>query len=249
MFGWFQSLHRSGLQRRPLPDEWMSALDEHVPFFEELDSEERETFLEYLKVFVWEKHWVSAAGMEITEEVKAVIGAAAVRLVLRLGIDKYDRLSEIVVYPGHYRHPDDDDGIVYGEANEWGTVVLSWPAVLSGLKNQFDGRDTATHEFAHVLDKGGGQFNGTPELRRWGHYKDWAEVMSTHYLNLRERNREELKVLDYYGAQNEAEFFAVATESFFEKPKQMKKHTPELFEQLKLFYGWEPPGTANDQDD
>jgi Mlc titration factor MtfA (ptsG expression regulator) len=112
--------------------------------------------------------------------------------------------------------------------------------VLSGLANPKDGHDTATHEFAHVLDRTDGSFDGTPELRARPHYRAWADVMSRHYLKLRDRRGKVKRVLRNYGATNEAEFFAVATESFFEKPEQMKKQTPDLYEELSQFYGFDP---------
>ena len=240
MFGLYRRFRRGRLVERPLPDAWLGYLGEHVPFFADLDGELRGRFLDYLKIFVWEKHWIAAGGMEITDEVKVVIAAAAVRLALHLDMTIYDRLTEIVVYPSHYKHPDDDEGIIFGEAQDWGTVVLSWEAVVQGLANPRDGHDTATHEFAHVLDRNDGSFDGTPELRAFGDYRPWAEVMSRHFLALRDRERDERRVLRDYGATNEAEFFAVATESFFEKPRQMKERTPDLYEEMMRFYGFDP---------
>ena len=225
-----------------MPSEWLAHLEEHVPFFDKLNERKgdvRERFLENLKVFVWEKVFIGAGGLEMTDEVKVVIAATAVRLVQNLDLKIYDDLTEIVVYPYDYTHGD-GDGMVLGEAHTWGTVVLSWPSVLAGLKNPEDGHDTATHEFAHVLDIAGGSFDGTPPLRSREDYGAWAKVLSVHYYNLQKRKRKERKVLREYGATNEAEFFAVATESFFEKPKQMKEHTPELYEELKAFYGLDP---------
>jgi Mlc titration factor MtfA (ptsG expression regulator) len=240
LFGLIRRFRRSRLVKRPLPDDWLGILEARVPFFVGYDDELRGTFLDYLKIFVWEKHWIEAGGMEITEEVKVVIAAAAVRLALHLDMSVYDRLTEIVVYPSHYHHPDDDDGVVFGEAHAWGTVVLSWDAVVQGLANPHDGHDTATHEFAHVLDRNDGSFDGTPELRAHAHYRPWAKVMSHHYLELQDRGRDQRRVLRDYGATNEAEFFAVATESFFEKPRQMQQRTPDLYDEMKRFYGFDP---------
>ncbi len=239
MFGLIRAWKRRRLARRELPQEWLPHLERHVPFFSDLEGEVRQRFLDLLKVFIWEKSFVGAGGMEITDEVKVVVAATAARLVLHLDLTYYDRLSEVVVYPSHYKHPD-ATGIVFGEANSWGTVVLSWDAVIQGLKNPDDGHATATHEFAHVLDRADGAFDGTPELRAWGHYAPWTQVMSDHYLKLKKRKRAQRKVLRGYGAQNEAEFFAVATESFFEKPRQMRKRTPDLYEELMRFYGFDP---------
>jgi len=241
MFGLWRSWKRSRYARRPLPTHWLAILTEDVPFFEGFEDAERSLFLTRLKAFVWRVAWIEAGGMEIDDQVRVVISAAAVRIALHLDEDIYRRLSEIVVYPSHYHHPDDDEGgVIFGEAHAWGTVVLSWDAVLQGLRNPHDGHDTATHEFAHVLDRNSGDFNGTPELRARDHYRPWALVLSEHYEKLRKGKKDESRVLREYGATNEAEFFAVATEAFFERPERMLEHTPDLYEELCRFYGVNP---------
>ena len=213
MIGMFKRWRQARLMKRPLPPEWTGWLDEHVPFFPELEGEEKDRFLGYLKAFVWSKHFFGAGGLELTDEHRVVIGAAAVRLVLHLDLSYYDRLTEIIVYPYTYRHPDGDAAIL-GEAHTWGTVVLSWPAVLHGMRDPKDGHDTALHEFAHVLAVADGAFDGTPELHRFGDHRAWARVMSREFLELkRDTNRRRRTVLRDYGATNEAEFFAVATDS------------------------------------
>lgn len=244
MFGIFRKLRRRRLAERPFPEDWLKILNERVPFFSRIHSDKRPRFLETLRIFAEEKTFTGVAGMEITDEVKVVISACAARLVLNLDLSYYDRLSEIIVYPYVYRHPNEDHEIILGEAADWGTVVLAWPAVLEGLSDPRDGHETALHEFAHVLDRENGVFNGTPKLKAKADYEPWAHVMSEHFLALRDEKRTELKVLDYYGATNEAEFFAVATESYFEKPRQMKKYMPDLYEELQSFYGGDPAADA-----
>ena len=239
LFGLFRKLSRRHLSRRPLPEAWLPYLERRVPFFRDIESPLRERFLNHLKVFAWEKSFVGAGGQEIDDEVRVVVSAAAVRLVLHLDISYYDRLSEIVVYPEAFRRPGEEEWIL-GEAHTWGTVVLAWKSVLLGLANQEDGHDTASHEFAHVLDRAGGAFDGTPELRARPHYRPWAQVMTRNYLALRRGAGRARKVLRQYGASNEAEVFAVATEAFFEKPRQMRKHTPELYAELERFYRRDP---------
>lgn len=239
MFGFLRRRRRNRLMERPTPPEWEGYLREHVAFFADLDDGERARFMDMLKAFVWEKHFFGAGGLEITDEIRVVIGAAAVRLVFHLDLSFYDRLTEIVVYPHHYRHPD-RTGVVFGEAHDWGTVVLSWPAVQAGLSNPEDAHDTATHEFAHVLDRADGSFDGTPELHRWRDFKPWVRVMTRHFLRLQRQVGRRRTLLRAYGAQNEAEFFAVATETFFEKPEQMKRESPDLYAELKRFYRWDP---------
>ena len=239
VFGLFRKLARRRIARRPFPEAWLSHLERHVPFFGALEGPLRERFLTHVQVFAHEKDFIGAGGLAIDDEIRTVVSAAAVRLVLHLDISCYNRLSEIVVYPQAFRRHG-EEGWTLGEAHTWGTVVLSWQDVLQGLANAKDGRDTATHEFAHVLDRATGAFDGTPELRAGAHYRPWALVMTRNYLALRRGGRRARKVLRRYGATNEAEFFAVATEAFFEKPHQMRKHTPDLYAEFQRFYRWDP---------
>ena len=239
MFGSLRKLARRRRARKPFPEAWLPHVERRVPFFREFEGPLRQRFLDDLKVFAWEKDFIGAGGLEIDDEIRAVVSAAAVRLVLHLDLSYYDRLREIIVYPEAFRRPGEEEWIL-GEAHTWGTVVLAWKSVWLGLANEKDGHDTATHEFAHVLDRAGGAFDGTPELRAHAHYRPWAQVMSRNYLALRRGGRRARKVLRSYAATNEAEFFAVATEAFFEKPDQMRKHTPELYAELQRFYRWNP---------
>ena len=239
MFSLITKWKRRRLLEKPIPKNWYGYLERNVGFYRYLPEHLCQRFHDYLKIFVWEKHFIGAGGMEVTDEVRVVIAAAAVRMVLNLGLSYYNRLTEIIVYPSHYRHPE-DDSVILGEAQNWGTVVLSYEAVLRGLKNAEDGSDTATHEFAHVLDRDGGAFNGTPRLRNYDHYKPWGEIMSYHYLSLRKGRSRQKEVLSLYGATNEAEFFAVATETFFEKPEKLGNQLPDLYDLLKQFYECDP---------
>lgn len=241
MFGWIRRRRRERLRRQPFPSEWLTHLRVDVPFFSRLEGALREQFLSDLQVFVREnaKRFHGAGGLIIEDRHRVVIGSAAVRLVLHLGLEHLDRVREIVVYPYHYRHTS-EEGAVFGEMHTFGTVVLSWPAVLGGLKNVRDGHDTATHEFAHAIDYLDGEFDGTPVFEAREDYAAWAPVMEDHFARLRAGNPQVRKVLRPYGAQNPAEFFAVATEAFFEKPRQMKKRTPELYGVLQAFYGFDP---------
>ncbi len=245
MLSLIRSFKRRRLRRKPLPPEWAGILQERVPFYSTLTSEDLDVFHTNLKLFVWEKIFIGAKGLEVTDLHRVTISAAAVRLVQHLDLSYFDRLTEIVVYPHDYRHPD-TGGVILGEAHGWGVVVLSWPAVLRGLQNPCDGWDTASHEFAHVLDREAGAFNGTPSLRADDHYRAWADVMSLHFERLKGGFGRERRVMRDYGATNEAEFFAVATEAFFERPAQMKRLTPSLYAELRRFYGTDPVSTCQE---
>ncbi len=257
MFGILRRWRRSRLLKEPFPAEWITILQEKVPFYVSMKPSLTPRFLGQLQIFLDEKHFEGAQGFVITAEVRVVIAAIAVRLTTYLDISMYDRLTEIVVYEEDYRHPSkknaldgpEQPGIVYGEAHHFGTVVLSWKAVIRGLRHEDDGQDTATHEFAHVLDIADGSFDGTPILPSMRDYRPWAEVMSQHFFALRDGKRPERKVLDDYGAKNEAEFFAVASEVFFEKPEKLQKLLPDLYACLRSFYRWDPALPTDQQPD
>jgi MtfA peptidase len=237
VFWLYRSWRRSRLADEPFPEAW-NAVVERMPFFSRLTGDEREQFLLHLKVFALERHWLGAHELVVTDEMKVVVSACAARLSRNLDLDVYDDLGTIILYPTNYTPPGHEPGAVLGQAHKWGTVVLSWDAVKAGLANQNDGRDTALHEFAHVLDLGDRTFDGTPELHEADDYRSWAATFSKHYFALRKGPKK--SVLRDYGATNEAEFFAVATEAFFEKPLQLQHKAPDLYEELQRYYRVDP---------
>jgi Mlc titration factor MtfA (ptsG expression regulator) len=239
MFKFVRDHRRKKLLERPFPTRWEEILAERLPFFGELDGPERERFEAHLKVFLWEKQWIPAGGLEeVTEEMKVVIAACAARLVRNLPLDAYDRLTEVIVYPASFTGDRFEHAEILGLAHPWGTVVLAWDAVRKGIATPNDGRDTAIHEFAHALDVADGLYDGTPLLETAADYRDWVRVLGEHFTRLVDRPHGQ--ILDEYGAKNEAEFFAVATEAFFEKPRTLRRKAPELYEQLRRFYELDP---------
>jgi Mlc titration factor MtfA (ptsG expression regulator) len=239
--GWLKNRARKRLLEQPFPEGWRAVLSARAPFFAQLEEPERTRFEQLLQVFVAEKTFIGAGGFAIDDEVRVVIAACAVRLVLHLDIDRFDRLSEIVVYPSAYQRPSEEP-VFLGEAHAWGTVVLAWDSVCEGLSLPHDGHDVVLHELAHVLDREQGSFDGTPTLRARAHYRPWALVMSEHFLRLRHDKAPENAVLDGYATTNEAEFFAVATETFFERPEALRARLPDLYRELARFYRGDEKG-------
>lgn len=228
---------RGRVAGQPFPDAWEQALLRLAPFWSRLPEARRARLRPLILVFVDEKRVVGARGFEVTDEVRVVVAASAVRLVEHLDITLYDRLTTIVVYPfvrlvvpGHGDH-------VLGVHHRHGTVVLSWPAVLEGLSCPRDGRDTALHEFAHALDRADGRMDGAPPLRAHEDYRPWANVLGRHFEALRSGDE---RVVRPYGAVAPEEFFAVATEHFFERPDDLRQELPDLYDQLQRFYGSDP---------
>lgn len=234
----YRKLRRPYLIRRPFPAHWSEILNKRYSFYKKLDEEQRELFHTHLKVFLWEKHWEGAGGLQVTEEMKVIISAAAARIARKLPLSVYNRLTEIVIYPSHYYHPGEDRRVVMGQAHHFGTLVLSWNAVEKGIAVPDDARDTAIHEFAHVLDAESGSFDGTPLLAKGRDYPRWGKVMGQHFAGLQADPFR--GCLRSYGAENEAEFFAVATEAFFETPGQLRRCAPELYGVLADYFGIDP---------
>jgi hypothetical protein len=156
----------------------------------------------------------------------------------------------ILVYPKAFRAPEAQrEGAVVieggsgrlGESHQRGIVVVSWDDVRRGAADPNDGRNVVFHEFAHQLDQADGAADGAPELDRPSMYGPWAATLGAEFEGLVEdAERRRKTVLDKYGASHPAEFFAVATEAFFEKPRQLKAKHPELYEQLAAFYRQDP---------
>ena len=237
----YRDWKRKRLREKPFPDEWTSIVDEDLPFAADLEGEEREHFLDHLKVFAWQKQWIAAGGLdEVTTRMKVVISGCAARLVRNLPLDAYDRLTEVVVYPRSFTGDPFEDEEILGLAHPWGTVVLAWDAVRRGIATSNDARDTAVHEFAHALDVEDGLYDGTPLLEDGADYRDWSRVLGDHFARLQEAPLGH--VLREYGATNEAEFFAVATEAFFEQPRKLRKRAPDLYRELQNFYRVDPAG-------
>ncbi len=229
------------LEKRPFPPEWLAILETQAPFYPALSEDEQERLRRLIKLFIWERYFFGAGGFEMNDEARVLIAASACRLILHLDLRYYNQLTEIIVYPSAFVNPQ-AQGVHLGESHWWGIVVLAWDSVVAGLQNQHDGSDTALHEFAHVLDRSSGAYDGTPPLHRFSDYYPWARVLTEHYLRLQERRKPQRKALREYGATNEAEFFAVATEVFFETPQRLWNNVPDLYEEFARFYRHDPLG-------
>jgi Mlc titration factor MtfA (ptsG expression regulator) len=251
MFGFFKKQRREKLRQNPFPAGWVEVLERNVPIYGRLPEDDRLELQGLIQIFLAEKVFEGCNGLEITDEIRVTIAAQACMLLLRRETDVYPKLITILVYPTAYvsnmpQHS--PQGVVtegpqgrLGEAWTSGVVVLSWDDVLHGAADVRDGHNVVFHEFAHQLDQEDGSADGAPILPRRNMYSAWARVLGAEYAELQKATEAGKKtVLDEYGATEPAEFFAVATEAFFEKPIQLKKKHPELYEELKEYYGQDP---------
>jgi hypothetical protein len=211
----------------------------------------------HIKVFMAEKKFEGCGGLVITDEIKMCIASQACLLLLHRDADCYPALRTILVYPSSYFAPttrhlgsgifEESHQARAGESWREGVVVLAWDEVCKGTITP-EQSNVVLHEFAHQLDFEDGYADGAPILGRGesysmrkNRYATWKRVMGAEYEKLRiQIQNGETDVLRGYGATNPAEFFAVATESFFGKPHEMQQKHSELYEELKWYYRQDP---------
>ena len=257
MFDLFKRRRRQRLRAEPFPPGWLEIIKKNVPIYNHLPEADRKELQGHVQVFLAEKRFEGCGGLELTDEIRGTIAAQACLLLLHRETDYYSRLITILVYPNAYVATSvepigggvvlEGEQIRLGEAWKSGVVVISWDDVRAASLAHTYGHNLVLHEFAHQLDMEDGTADGTPVLERRSQYVAWAKVLGQEYERLRRDSAlGRYTVLDEYGATDPAEFFAVATECFFEKPMLLQKKHPELYEQLKEFYRQDPVKWINE---
>jgi Mlc titration factor MtfA (ptsG expression regulator) len=251
IFSWLQRRRRRKLLSTPFPTEWLPILHRNVAHYEFLSEPEQARLRDDLRIFIAEKNWEGCGGLKMTDEIKVTIAAQACLLVLGMPPNYYERVLSILVYPHGYRAPAPEmagDGRIVdatsarlGESHYRGPVILSWADVLEDGRHPRGGKNLVFHEFAHQLDMLDGAVDGTPPLKSRAEYQRWKEVMTAEYQQLVDASEHgRATLLDQYGTTNEAEFFAVATECFFDRPAPMAQRHPRLYALLRDYYQQDP---------
>jgi len=250
MFG-FKKRRRQRWRSLPLPAEWIDIIRRNFPYYQYLTPDERTELQGHIQVFLHEKEFEGCEGLEITDEIRVTIAAQACVLLLHRQSDYFPHMKTILVYPHPYFAPimryrpggvvEEDVQERLGESWHRGPIVLAWDNVLKSSLDPDDGHNVVFHEFAHELDSEYGTPDGAPPLRQNTMYTAWARVLGHEYGRLLNDLRSgHQHLIDAYGATNPAEFFAVVTELFFERPVALKTRHPELYEQFSLFYEQDP---------
>ena len=250
---------REHLRAQPVPEAWKDILNRNFSLYGHLPDRLKNELHGHIRVFLAEKNFEGAGGLEMTDEIRVTIAAQACALLLNRPTDYYPQLQSIIVYPTSFEVEDpvefsddqylEDTEVRAGESWHSGAVVIAWDQALNTGRDLNDGQNVIFHEFAHQLDEENESSDGIPQLPRIAGYLPWARVLGKEFKKLRRSADTGTRtLLDHYGATNEAEFFAVATECFFEKPAQMKKLHPELYEQMKLFYNQDPAAYLNSRE-
>jgi Mlc titration factor MtfA (ptsG expression regulator) len=236
----------------PFPDDWIAILRRNSAYYPRLPESLVQRLHRSIQRFLHEKHFQGAGGLEVDDEIRVTIAAEACLLTLGRGPEVFPRLRWIIVYPTTFIVDEEtwieEDGVIeegprdmLGESWDNGRVILAWDSVLHGARKVGDGENVVLHEFAHQLDSETGVTDGAPLLGAAPALRGWAEVLSEEFLRLRLASQHgHDSLLDEYGATDPAEFFAVATETFFDQPRDMARHHTELFNVLKAYYRLDP---------
>lgn len=239
---------------RPFSEGEKRVLDRDFPRWRDIPGDLLPRFAGDTRVLMEEKNFEPCGALtEVSDEMRLIISAqAALTIFGKKDHHYFPRLRSILVYPGAFRDhgrrrfdiPEAEDrGVLYGESWETGSVILSWDNVVAGGRNADDGMNVVIHEFAHQLDQYNGIADGIPQLPDRAAYARWGAVMGPEYDALVAASADRSgpgPFLDPYGATHPAEFFAVASETFFEEPWDLVEEHRELYEELAKFYGLDP---------
>lgn len=244
--GWRQA--RAAAQ--PFPPAWRAMLQQRWPLYRRLPPPLQQRLRRHVLVLLAQTPFIGCRGLPIDDEVRVLVAAQAALLLLGRDRGTFANLRQVLVYPDAFvvdRPVTDAAGVVQdarrvlvGESWQRGQLVLSWPEVLAGAADADDGRNVVIHEFAHQLDQETGPANGAPWLAKARRAR-WAAVLGAAYAELQARlARGESGVLDAYAASDPAEFFAVASENFFERPFALAAEAPALYDELASYYAVDP---------
>jgi Mlc titration factor MtfA (ptsG expression regulator) len=251
LFSWLRARRRRAMVERPFPPAWDDLLRRHLRQLEWLAADERQRLRDRVAVFLAEKRFEGCGGMEIDDEVRVAVAAQAALAALGLPEEHFDSLRSVLVYPGDYVVPR-STSLGGGAELEWrearlgetwsgGSMVLSWPRVVDGGRMRDGPRNVVIHECAHLIDMADGDIDGVPPLPRGHAVAEWAAEMA----DCRERFEVALDegrttAFDDYAAESPAEFFAVASECFFQDPHRLLRHDRTLYELLAVAWRQEP---------
>lgn len=249
---WFRRKWRQRLLAQPFPREWDDIIRNNVLHVAQLTPAQQHKLRKQVQLFVAQKHWEGCRGLKVTDEIRVTIAAQACLLTVGRAEDVFNNVQSILVYPTQYIAPEtvitpagvhvEGGQNRLGEAWYRGPVILSWEHALAGGRLETPGHNLVLHELAHQLDmQSGGLIDGTPQLLSDAQLHRWKQVLQPEFERLREACRLGLQTpIDCYGTKNEGEFFAVLTEAFFERARELLVYSEATYELLADYYGLDP---------
>ncbi len=252
---WRRARQRARLAAQPFPTAWRRLLRRHVPLVARLPALQQLRLKALMQIFLAEKPVIGCRGLRVTDEMRVTIAALACLPLLGAARGVYPELRQVLLYPSAFvvDRPvaaaggvmSDQRRVLAGESWSKGQVLLAWDEVRRNAAAPGDGHNVVIHEFAHQLDQNGGAANGAPALPTAEAYRRWSGVMQQEFDALRSRLvHGEPGLIDAYAATDPAEFFAVVSELFFEKPVELADAHPALYAELSGYYRLDPAGWA-----
>jgi Mlc titration factor MtfA (ptsG expression regulator) len=230
---------RRFLTSQPFPPEWEAALQRDVVFYRVLDPDEKDRFRRLLQVFIGEKH-ITGIKVKLDTTTRVLAAASAVIPIFGFPEWEWDAIREVLIYPARF-----DEGFSFGDTRDHATLgmvgtgamnglmILSKPDLLEGFRNPGDKRNVGVHEFAHLVDKADGNIDGVPFVGiNRKNIGPWIELVRRKMAEIAAGKSD----IDPYALTNEAEFFAVTTEYFFERPGVMQQKHPQLYAALERIF-------------
>ena len=231
-----QAMHRWRVIHQPFPEDWKRALVSHVEFYRALNEEGKTRFQNMMKVFLDETP-ITGVRTDVDEQTRALVGASAVIPVFGFDDWEYSGLGEILIYPSAFNDeyqtgPGGRTLGMIGVNHLSGVMILSKSDLLSGFTNSKDKRNVGIHEFAHLVDKADGSVDGIPLGIPMETARPWIEWVGKDLAT----QPDSTDHIDDYAYTNEAEYFAVLSEYFFEAPQTLKRKNPHLYQMMESIY-------------
>lgn len=250
MFNFFRNwLDRRTIQRSTITSAQWDKAFASLPLLDGLTADEKHTLRELAILFLHHKVFEGAHGLAVTQPMALIIALQACLPILKLGLGGYEGWFSVIVYPAGFapkRVITDEYGVEHhvqsnlsGESWQRGPVVLAWDETeRAGI---IDGHNLVIHEFAHKLDMQNGEANGFPPLHAEMDSTAWVEAFSAGFEDFQQKcSRGKAIGIDCYAASSPAEYFAVLSEVFFERPDVLQQHYAAIYDQLRQYYRQDP---------
>jgi Mlc titration factor MtfA (ptsG expression regulator) len=234
----------------PFKEEWKKFLEKKVEFYRELYETEKAQFEQRIQLFLSEVK-IIGVNTEINKQDKLLVAASAVIPVFSFPNWRYRGLREVLLYPGMFNEryeigkPDCRISGMVGTGVMEGKMILSTPALHHGFGNDDDKKNVGVHEFVHLVDKADGNIDGIPQVLIDNAYAlPWLDLIKQKMEDIHSNDSD----INPYGGVDKSEFFPVAAEYFFERPKLLKQKHPELYKQLNSIFSTDLANTYKGND-
>ncbi len=222
-------------QAYQLPATTRNLLSENVTFYNNLDEDGKALFESRIKDFL-EHVRITGIGVTVEDLDRILVASGAIIPIFSFPGWRYNNISEVLLYKGTFNKDyatEGNDRSILGMVGDGAMnrqMILSQQSLRSSFKSPKDGHNTVIHEFTHLIDKADGAVDGVPEyLLSRPYILPWIKEIRQTIAEMKSGDADDI---NFYGATNDAEFFAVVSEYFFERPQQLKQHHPELYEML-----------------